>query len=334
MFKISNTIWVIGFLVVACVAGSILASVALRKALAPPLDITTPTAEVEDVTLKPVAVQATTVQVEVTPASSGSCGQKGSTIILLLAYDTKIEPPFGADGVRLVRVDYDKHKIQVLSFPRDLWVVAPVQAQADLKATTLGQLYQYGLDNNKGTEVEIQAAAANLVAQALYDNFAFLPDHYVTIKLNVFGGLIDAIDGIDINLPAAYTAYGRTFKAGAQHWDSDTALAYIRSLDDKDTEWARFDRQNQVLRAIQSSMKDEATLSLIPELTSQFHENVVTDLSLAQIASLSCITQQLSLEQIVFSEISSDMVLPGPDNAVLPDMEKIKPFLLTWSTGK
>jgi anionic cell wall polymer biosynthesis LytR-Cps2A-Psr (LCP) family protein len=53
--------------------------------------------------------------------TTGSCNAGGSTVILALGRDnSQWRAPYGADAIRLVKVNFDEQKVTTFSFPRDL----------------------------------------------------------------------------------------------------------------------------------------------------------------------------------------------------------------------
>ena len=267
------------------------------------------------------------------PVTGGTCGQTGMVTVMVLAYDTKIEWPYGADAIRLVQVDYGRNRVRVFSLPRDLWVNLPGQADPYPVGSTLGALFQTGLDQFTGSTAEIHTAAASMVAQALYDNFNIIPDDYITIELNIFATMVDTVGGIDINPPVAYAMETWLFPAGPQHWDGATTLAYVRARNRDEPEWSRLERQNLVLRALQQALLNPAILPQVPNLANQFQGSVVTDLNLGQITGLSCMVTTVQPGEVQFSTIAPEMVLPGPEGTLVPDTDLVRQLLEAWMAG-
>jgi anionic cell wall polymer biosynthesis LytR-Cps2A-Psr (LCP) family protein len=164
------------------------------------------------------------------------------------------------------------------------------------------------------------------VAQAIFDNFAITPDHYVTIEADYIT-LIDAIGGIDVQVPSSHKAGGYIFRSGLQHFDGDMTAAYLSSYEEE-TEWERQARQDSILKGIQNSIMSPSILPRIPELIIQFSSSLITDITPSQLDDLVCILNEIPDDKITYAEINEDMVSEDPDDgSMIPDTEEIKEFL-------
>jgi anionic cell wall polymer biosynthesis LytR-Cps2A-Psr (LCP) family protein len=267
-------------------------------------------------------------------AQPAVCGRSDQQIILLLAYDTMLEYPYGSDGVRLLKVDYANHRIELLALPSRLWVVAPQQVQPTLQAASLGELYQYGL-NQGGMDVkEARTAAAQLVAQALFDNFGLVSNNFAVLETETFAQIVDSLGGIDITLPASTTLNGQVYNAGKQHWDGATALEFVRVLPAEQDDWDRFARQNLVLSAIKASAQASSGLTQIPDLLVQFGSGLTTDLSVTDMTDISCLSRQVPADQVQVESLPAELVTPGPGIYLMPDYEAMTAYLQEWMFGR
>jgi anionic cell wall polymer biosynthesis LytR-Cps2A-Psr (LCP) family protein len=286
----------------------------------------TPSAEVN--------VTSATLAVTAAPAvaQAGVCGRSDQQIILLLGYDARVEYPYGSDGLRLLRADYAYQQIQLLALPRGLWVVAPQALQPTLQAASLGELYQYGLEQGGPDIEEARTTAAHLVAQALYENFALAAGHFMVVEMATFVQVVDSLGGIDITLPETVTLNGRVYNAGPQHWDGATALQFVRELPVENTEWDRFERQDLVLQAIKASAASAEWLTQIPDLLDGFMGGVTTDLSAFDLASFVCLWKQIPEGRVQVESLPEDMVTQGPGVYLMPDYEAISDYLQNWAS--
>jgi len=267
-------------------------------------------------------------------AQPGTCRRSGQQIILLLGYDTRVEYPFGSDGLRLLRADYANQRMELLALPRGIWVAVPAEVQPALQAASLGELYQYGLDQGGPDVKDARTTAARLVAQALYDNFGLAPDNFVVAEMQAFQQVVDSLGGIDITLPDDTTLNGQVYTAGAQHWDGATTLAFVRALPTPDTDWDRFARQNLVLQAMKDSSSAPSLLTQLPVLLTQLEAGVTTDLSLSGLADVSCLARQMPQGQVQPQSLPEDLVTQGPGVYLIPDVEAMSAYLQGWASGK
>jgi len=245
------------------------------------------------------------------PTSSsvtGVCG--GPPVMTILAVGTDARGnnyDYGlGDVIRLVRVDFVNPKVTVLEFPRDLWVEIPdiadnINGQDHEK---LNQSYLYG--NPGFGYTDDPAQGPGLMARTLTLNFGTNIDHYAAVNMRTFEKIVNAVGGIDINLPHAVD--GRTaddrngrllFESGQQHLDGPRALMLAR-IRIKGT-FARADNQNRVLCALRDKLTTPKVVTKIPQLIESFQGAVQTDLTPAQLGQLACLGTQLQPGNIVFA---------------------------------
>ena len=261
-----------------------------------------------------------------------TCGQSGVMTFLVLARDVSNGvPPYGADLIRFVRIDFDQQTVRVIAIPRDLYVATPHLAALNLDHSRLGPIYYQVEQHTTGTQTQIATAATSAVAQALYDNYGVTADHYIFFEMKFFAQALDQLGGLDVNIPVAITDGQFTFPAGQQHLDGAHVLQYARLLP-VDTElqggWDRFDRQNVIFKAFLAKMLEPASLVKIPALLKQFQGDFTTDLSPELITDLTCLAGKVSSAQVTTLQLEKSMITgPGPDSSMLADTEKVKTFL-------
>jgi anionic cell wall polymer biosynthesis LytR-Cps2A-Psr (LCP) family protein len=101
----------------------------------------------------------------------------------------------------------------------------------------------------------------------------------------------------------------------------------------------RIDRQAIILKAVHEQVFSLSTIPKIPEFIGIYKDNVLTDLSLAEISQLACLAAVTDLDQVVFTRIPKELLYianwegspwlesePGSVSKVLKDfMEGIYP---------
>jgi anionic cell wall polymer biosynthesis LytR-Cps2A-Psr (LCP) family protein len=268
--------------------------------------------------------------------ASTVCGQQGSMTVLLLGESRPEDRPArGASAIRLVRVDYGAKTVRVLSLPPYLWVNTPALSTAGIDATALTLVYQEALQIGSGSDRAKMAYATDVFAQTLGDNFGLVPDHSISVKQGAFIDMIDALGELSIDLPEDVDGSPSRFgyySAGQQVLDGQAVLDYVSIYpaagDAPPEEWERFERQDQVLRALYAQFTRPETLLSLPGLIRQFHQDVVTDLGLNQVLALACLLQEpdVSIEHL---ELGADLVTPGEGNILLPETDQIGVYLET-----
>src|SRR5579864_8913864 len=209
------------------------------------------------------------------------------TNILLLGTDHSNNGQAGrssddhSDSMMLLRTDPGRHRITYLSIPRDLGVTINGAYQKINAAMQLG-----------GPRLAIQTVDGLLGSQ--------LPiEHVVVVDFSSFQKLIDAVGGIDINVPenilsnrfdCPYSTATRCqqwegwrFHKGVQHMNGHTALIYSRIRENRlDPAWTDFKRsQNQqaVMQATLSKLGSPMRFFSLPFSGSSLLAPISTDLT-------------------------------------------------------
>ena len=208
------------------------------------------------------------------------------TNILLLGTDhSTIQPGRStdehSDSMMLVRTDPSRHRITYLSIPRDLGVTINGVYQKINGAMQLG-----------GPKLAVQTVDQLLGSQ--------LPvNHVAVVDFSSFKKLIDAVGGIDVNVPenilsnrfdCPYSTAARCqqwqgwrFHKGVQHMDGHTALIYSRIRENRlDPSWTDFKRsQNQqaVMQATLAKLASPTRFFSLPFDGSSLLAPISTDLS-------------------------------------------------------
>ncbi len=320
-------------LIALVVFGGVAASRFLNTPLAEPLSVQTApeagAAQPEAAAQEDIAVQPeSAAQPEAAVKQAGICGESGSMTLLFTGADfSGGVPPRGADAVRVVKVDFDKQTINIVAFPRDLWLKVDGLKEQDKPQERLGLAYHYMKEATTGSDREKITAGTNLLAQVLYDNFAVQPDHFFTLQLDSVQEMVDTIGGVDINLPEAITTeHDVAFPAGAQTLDGRLSTEFLRAYQ-PGGEPARLERQNLFVKALRAKVLSAGVIAKVPELIEQFNEAIVTDLTPAQLGNLACAMEKIPAESTKFYEIEGDMVIEQEDGALQPVMDKIKQML-------
>ena len=124
------------------------------------------------------------------------------------------------------------------------------------------------------------------------------------VDFNAFKQAVDAVGGINIDVPAAFTDYQYPagecdlgncgyitvrFKAGMQHMNGATALIYTRSRhgnNGQGSDFARSRRQQQIIVALKSQIESVGGIGKLPDVLNALGNNVLTDLSIGDAESL------------------------------------------------
>jgi len=244
---------------------------------------------------------------------TGLCGAPPVMNILVVGTDARSDSYlYGlADVIRLVRVDFVNPKITILEFPRDLWVEIPDIAD-NIKGQDHEKLNQAYLYGNPGFGyTDDPAEGPGLLARTMALNFGTNIDHYAAVNMQTFVKIVDAVGGIDVDLPTAVD--GRTaedtnkrllFYAGIHHLNGTQALTLGR-IRIKGV-FERAENQNRVLCALRDRLTSPSVLTKIPDLIKSFQGAVQTDLSPEQLGQLACIGTKIKPGNILFASFPQE----------------------------
>lgn len=231
---------------------------------------------------------------------------------LLMGIDRRPGEPFisRTDTMMLVSINPTRQTASILSVPRDLYVVIPGQGRDRINTA-----FVYGSAGNN------PAGGAALAMQTIEYNLGVRVNHYVMIDFAAFINAVDAIGGIDVQVP--YDIYDPEFPdmnygydplyipAGLQHFDGLTALKYARTRH-QDNDFYRAQRQQQVILAVRSKILGlgvDGFIAQAPFLYQQFQDGVRTDLSLEQMLQLVNILRDIPKENIRQEVLDYDYVI-------------------------
>ncbi len=219
--------------------------------------------------------------------------------VLLLGVDARVgeEGPPRSDTIIVVRVDPVAKRVDMLSIPRDLLVEIP-----GYSATKINAAYPYGELN-----ADIPGGGPTLAAQTVEYNFGIRIDYFAEVDIAGMEKVVDTLGGIILDVPGIVKDdqyptgdYGYTrvyFTPGLQMMDGQTAVRYSRTRHD-DGDFARQDRQQQVLMAIRDRAIGTGAITKLPELLADVGSSVRTDLSLRQMFSLARLGQEIDRADI------------------------------------
>lgn len=266
------------------------------------------------------------------------CGGPEQLLILGAGIDSQSIDQDSAglvDVIRIIRVDFVKGDISVLAVPRDLWVSIP-----SLEGHTKPEGYfGYPIVDGKALELpgdhgrinasyfygelyDLPGGGPGILAQTLYQNFGLVVDRYAIADMQTFAESIDAVGGVDIYVPERLA----DIDAGWHHMDGSTALWYSR-IRKPDTDWDRIDRQSQVMLALGEQALDPGQISSLPALANSLLDDIVTDLSKSELASLTCLASRISRDTVTTYRIGPEMVTSVATtrkaSVMLPKIEQI-----------
>jgi anionic cell wall polymer biosynthesis LytR-Cps2A-Psr (LCP) family protein len=340
---------IIGFLLIGLAAAAVVAILAIRGAtnpaaeknetnptvisfptesslFAPPVS-TNPGADNHEITSTPTeekpAESTTTSETEIPEATStaeilvGQCGMEGQLVLLVIGQDEGMGlPPYGADAIRMMKIDFDQKKASIFAFQRDLLLNTPnLETVYGIPSSHLGDVYDIVM-KREGTNPNAKTLASSAVAQVIYDNFNLVPDYYINLNETAIENGVNEIGGIEVNVPAEFSTTNYHFLPGDQHLDGQATWEYISDPGQVRNEWERFSRQDNIFAALRNKLLDPSIFPNVLNIYQDVSPWISTDLSTEQISSLICTLQEIPIEQIALTTFPETMITSYSDHSL------------------
>ncbi len=251
--------------------------------------------------------------------------------ILLLGLDYRDweaeEPAYRSDTMILVSLDPVTMEVGILSIPRDLWVNIPGFGPAKINTAYYnGDIYK------------LPGGGPGLAMKTVEEFFGLPIDYYVQVDFATFVKFIDLIYGVKMDIPFPITVDPIGPKppvnipAGTHVLEGELALAYARARHTEGGDFARAERQQQVIIGIRDRLVLPEIFSMLivnaPQIYSELSSGVSTNLSLDDAIKLAYLAIKVELENIKMGIIDESSVLFGdsPDELaiLIPLTDKIR----------
>lgn len=222
-----------------------------------------------------------------------------------------------SDSLLLLRTDPKRSRLSYLSIPRDLRVEIPGHGTQKINAASrLG-----------GPALAIETVRA----------LTGIPiDHVVVVDFDGFEELIDALGGIEVDVPkpilsnrfdCPYTKErcrdweGWRFAKGRQRMDGRRALVYSRirtnRLDPSDTDISRTTRQQAVAEAVGEKIASLGTFLRLPFIGDSLAAPLATDLSAGELVRLGWVRFRASPASVLHCRLGGDPTTSGGESVLL-----------------
>lgn len=229
------------------------------------------------------------------------------------------DAPDLTDTIMVASLDPVNDKLDLLSIPRDLFVKIP-----GVGSRKINEAYYWGKSNSSSKDSLQQQRDGIKLADQVVTNVLGIKIHYnAIIDFKAFQDAVNALGGVDANVPKELTAYENFWvegtskhylldvKTGQTHFDGTKALYFARERHN-DSDFVRGQRQRLMLAAIKDKALSVGTLSnpvKVSNLMNSLGNNVYTDFDTG---SIRCLSTQIS--QVPSSSINSlDLVTEPHD---------------------
>jgi LCP family protein required for cell wall assembly len=222
-----------------------------------------------------------------------------------------------SDSLLLLRTDPGTHRLSYLSIPRDLRVEIPGYGTSKINAAN-----QFG-----GPALTIRTVR----------EVTGLPVHHVVVvDFDGFRELIDALGGIDVDVPrpilsnrfdCPYSAErcrrwdGWRFEKGTQHMDGRRALVYSRirtnRLDPSETDISRGRRQQDVAAAVGNEIASVSTFLRLPFSGDALAAPLATDLTAWELMQLGWVRFRADDSKSLHCRLGGDPASIGGESVII-----------------
>ncbi|TAN33600.1 LytR family transcriptional regulator [Patescibacteria group bacterium] len=235
-----------------------------------------------------------------TPDMTG--GTERINILLLGIGGPGHDGAYLSDTNIILSVKPAEKKAALISIPRDLTVKMD------------GYGYRKINEANAYGEIKQTGAGGEYARQIFEQTFGMTIPYYARVDFQAFVDLVDAVGGVDVNVPRAFTDYSYpgpnysyqtiSFADGWQHLDGARALVYARSRhgsNGEGSDFARARRQQTAISALKEKFLSAGTLlnpvrlqKIIDSLTT----HISTNLSFAQIKYLADLSKEIGDDSV------------------------------------
>ena len=238
---------------------------------------------------------------------------KDKATIMIMGVDERDDDVGRSDTLMIASIDPKTNQASLLSVPRDTRVKIKGHGFDKINAA-----YAYGKEKLSQDTVE------NLLGVNV--------DHYIIINTKSFKKIIDAIGGIDIDVPKRMHYEDPwdddggliiDFHPGMQHMDGAKAVTYVRYRDEEG-DLGRIRRQQDFVRACMEKLVSPAIIPKLPAVIKEVMGSIETDLSFRQLLEFAG-----TLKESKNNGLKTDMV-PGKPLYIegisywIPDLNKLR----------
>jgi len=197
---------------------------------------------------------------------------KDKATIMIMGVDERDDDVGRSDTLMVASIDPKAKQASLLSVPRDTRVKMKGHGFDKINAA-----YAYGKEK----------LAQDTVEEFLGINI----DHYIIINTKSFKNIIDAIGGIDINVPKRMHYEDPwdddggliiDFQPGMQHMDGAKAVTYVRYRDEEG-DLGRIRRQQDFVKACTEKLVSPAIIPKLPAVIAEVMDSIETDLTVRQL---------------------------------------------------
>ena len=233
--------------------------------------------------------------------------------VMIMGVDERHEDVGRSDTLMLATVDPVKHRVALLSIPRDTRVKIKGHGFDKINAA-----YAYGDEK---------------LAQETVENFMGVHiDHYVIVNVASFVKIIDAMGGVDVNVKQRMYYEDPwdddgglliDFQPGLQHMDGKKAVTYVRYRDEIG-DAGRIERQQEFMRSCLAQLISPSTILRLPDVIREIVEAVKTDMTVQECLEIANALKELSPGSLKTEIVPGEYKYIGGVCYLLPDIKNLR----------
>ena len=175
------------------------------------------------------------------------------------------------DTLEVITVNPKKETITMTSVPRDTLVRVNTSKGADYVKINAA----YAIGGPKQTVKQVKELLGIPI------------DYYAVVNMGVLKKVVNAVGGVDVDNPFAFTYEGHHFPKGKQHLNGELALKYSRMrYDDPNNDYGRQKRQQQIMTNVIHKFKKSGSVGAVNKILAAVKDGVKTNIPLDSISVL------------------------------------------------
>ncbi len=221
-----------------------------------------------------------------------------------------------ADVIMVASFDKDTKEINVLSIPRDTYVVMPKDRVKALRQQGHGVPYDGGMKINA---VHSYAGkwGNEYLTQQLEELLGIDIDYYIEVNLDAFTKIVDDIGGVEIDVPERMYYSDPTqnllinLKPGKQLLMGNDAQGFVRYRQFLRGDIDRIESQKVFIHELfKQALSKENIVKTIPSLVGTFMDYVDTDMSVLDALKYAPYVNEIDTNKIVMETLPGDGMTP------------------------
>lgn len=244
----------------------------------------------------------------------------GRTNIVVMGVDERDADQGRSDTLMVVMLDPKTDQVTVLSIPRDTRVRIPGKGWDKIN-------HAFAFGGHKLTQETVE------------DFLGVRIHHYVVIDFKGFKSIVDAVDGIDIDVEKRmyyedpYDNLVIDLQPGMQHLTGEQAIHYVRYRDEEG-DIGRVKRQQKFIKALYDKVTSPSNIKNMPQLLKVVSGMVKTDMYSSNITSIAATMKKALAQGLNTQSVPGEPEYIDGISYWIPDIEKVRSEIAQIQGGK